>query len=98
MHWVLDNYSAEQLVFVDESSKDGRTIARRYGQARSGERAIEEFNHDRGERWSILLALSLEGYIALRIVEGSVNGDNFFDFIVEELVRCLRLLLSLGVC
>lgn len=87
MHWVLQNFTARQMVFTDESSKDGRTLARRYGRARRGERAEEVFNHDRGERWSILPALTLDGYLTVRVVEGSVDGEEFFDFILNELVR-----------
>jgi hypothetical protein len=42
----------------------------------------------RGDRYSILPALTIDGYIALRIVKDSVDGGEFFDFVVEELV-CL---------
>ena len=36
--YVTSKYSAEQMVILDESSKDGRTIARRFGHAPGGER------------------------------------------------------------
>ncbi|KAJ7230650.1 hypothetical protein GGX14DRAFT_344704 [Mycena pura] len=50
MHFVLSHFKAHQMVFTDESSKDGRTLARRY------------------------------------VVEGSVNGEEFFDFILHDLL------------
>ena len=37
--WILNmtmNYTADQLVFLDESSKDERVVLRRYGHAPSG--------------------------------------------------------------
>ncbi|KAJ7210515.1 hypothetical protein GGX14DRAFT_363509 [Mycena pura] len=34
----------------------------------------------------ILPALSLNGYFALRVVEGSVNGEEFFDFILNDVL------------
>ncbi|KAH7903356.1 hypothetical protein BJ138DRAFT_1020774 [Hygrophoropsis aurantiaca] len=34
----------------------------------------------------ILPALSLDGYIALRIVEGSVNSIEFYDFVVNDVL------------
>ncbi|KIJ09634.1 hypothetical protein PAXINDRAFT_87210 [Paxillus involutus ATCC 200175] len=53
---VAANFSREQFVFTGESSKDGRTLYRRFGH----------------------------GYLAVRIVEGSVDGAEFYDFIVNE--------------
>ncbi len=40
----------------------------------------------RGIRYSIVAAISLDGYIATRVVEGSVDGLEFLDFIIEEVV------------
>ena len=37
--WILDvtmNYTADQLVFLNESDKDDRVVLRRYGRAPSG--------------------------------------------------------------
>ncbi len=31
--------------------------------------------------------MSVEGYVGVRVVEGSVDGNEFFDFIAEEVVR-----------
>jgi hypothetical protein len=41
----------------------------------------------RGQRYSILSALTADGFIALDIFEGSVNKDRFIKFLNEELVR-----------
>ncbi|EIN03861.1 hypothetical protein PUNSTDRAFT_77500 [Punctularia strigosozonata HHB-11173 SS5] len=40
----------------------------------------------RGVRYSVVAALSLSGYVSTRVVEGSVNAYEFFDFIVEEVL------------
>ena len=42
---------------------------------------------NRGERYSILAAISVNGYVATRIVIGSVDSQEFFDFIVSDVVR-----------
>ena len=34
--------------------------------------------HDQGIQYSILPALTLDGYIAIQVVEGSVDGEEFF--------------------
>lgn len=89
MEYARNNWVASQLVFVDESSKDDRTIYRHYGRAILGQRAEISAPFIRGVRYSLVAALSLDGYMTQRVVEGSVDGQEFFDFIVEEVV-CLR--------
>jgi hypothetical protein len=41
-----------------------------------------------GDQYSVVAALSLQGYKAVRVVPGSVDGDEFLDFIVNDLVSC----------
>lgn len=87
--WMQDflaTYTAEQLVVLDESSKDGRTFFRQYGRAVAGSRASAVAPLERGIRYSILPALTVDGYIAARAVEGSIDGLEFFDFVVEDVV------------
>lgn len=91
--YARQNWVAEQLVFVDETSKDNRTIYRHYGRAVNGRRAVSHMPFSRGTRYSLVAALSTDGYMCMRAVEGSVNGDEFFDFIVEEVVRTMSILL-----
>ncbi|KIK00677.1 hypothetical protein K443DRAFT_76879, partial [Laccaria amethystina LaAM-08-1] len=38
------------------------------------------------ERYSILAAMAVEGFVGTRVVEGSVDSDEFFDFIVEDIL------------
>ena len=43
MEWILNmttNYTADQLVFLDESSKDEHVVLQRYGHAPSGQEAV----------------------------------------------------------
>ncbi|KAJ7105263.1 hypothetical protein C8R44DRAFT_528567, partial [Mycena epipterygia] len=37
-------------------------------------------------RYSIVAALGIDGYVATRVVLGSVDGDEFFDFIVNDVL------------
>lgn len=89
MEEVQTEFVAEQMVFVDESSKDERTIYRRFGRATKGQDASVKAKFVRGTRYSIAAAITTEGYIATRVVEGSVDGSEFLDYIVEEVVRCI---------
>jgi hypothetical protein len=90
-------YSADQLVFVDESSCDRRTTYR--GKAWQSKGNVPSERHSLFEengmsfissmyfplmlqsRYSILPALSLDGMLTVSIVEGSFNQVSFGDFI-----------------
>ncbi|KAF7373112.1 Tc1-mariner class transposase [Mycena sanguinolenta] len=75
-----------EFVAVDESSKDERTLARHYGRSPIGLPA--EYVHEfiRHDRYTLTAAMSTQGYIATRIVEGSMDAYEFFDFIVEDVI------------
>jgi transposase len=90
LHNITSNYTANQLVFLDESSKDDRVILRRYGRAIKGQRAVESVSLNRGVRYSILPALTVNGYMAVRAVEGSIDGAEFFDFVLNDVVSPLH--------
>ncbi|KAJ7615705.1 hypothetical protein DFH06DRAFT_1013155 [Mycena polygramma] len=44
----------------------------------------------RADRYTLTAALSLEGYIATRIVLGSMDAYEFFDFIVEDVLPQMK--------
>lgn len=92
--YATANWAAEQLVFVDESSKDDRTIYRHYGRSFSGTEADVHYPFARGQRYSIIAALDVDGYVNQRVVENSADGDIFTDFITHELVS-LSLIIKL---
>lgn len=97
MTFIQENILASMVVAVDESSKDNRTIFRHYGWAPQGQRAQAEVDFIRGDRFSIVAALHIGGYMATRIVPGSVNSDEFFDFIVHDVVSCIYAIISLYI-
>jgi len=80
-------YTAEQTVFVDESSFDRRTAVRGRAWALSGQRAVRKCFFVRGRRYSLLPALSLDGIIWAKTVEGSFTKPLFMGFIAELLSR-----------
>jgi len=66
----VSKYRAEQLVFVDETSKDDRTTFRHRGYALSGRKAIRRTQYIRNTRYSILPALGIDGFFACKVIEG----------------------------
>jgi len=85
-------YTPEQLVFIDESSKDERTLVRRYGWAPYNRRAKRKAVFIRGKRYTILPALSIHGIFAVDILEGSCTADDFYNFIVTKVVRIVSII------
>ena len=84
--WAQETLVPEMIVAVDESSKDDRTIYRRCGRSPSGMRAPCSARFVRGERYSLIAAMSVDGYVSTRVVGGSVDTAEFFDFIVGDVV------------
>ncbi len=40
----------------------------------------------RGTQYSLVAALTIDGYIAVRVVEGSIDGALFAEFIMDDVV------------
>ena len=56
-----------QLVFVDETSKDGRSAYRRYAWSLKGTKATARLPFRRGKRVSILAAVDIHGLSLIHI-------------------------------
>jgi len=79
--------AADYCIWLDESSVDNMTNIRRSGWSELGQACVSRDTFIRGQRFSILPALSPEGIVALDIFEGSVNKDCFIRFLNEQLVN-----------
>jgi hypothetical protein len=80
------NYIPEQLIFLDESAKDERALSRLYGYSPTYTRARKNIVFVRGKRYTILPALTLDGFIALDIMEGSCDQKRFTEFVLSQVV------------
>ena len=86
-HNFISNYTARQMVVLDESTKDGQTLIQKYGHAISGQDPFLKLPFSYCGIWySILPAVTLDGYITVWIVEGSIDGAEFYDFIINNMV------------
>lgn len=82
----LCEYTANQLVFVDESAASERTKDRRWGWSLKGLPCRVRISGQRSSRWSILPAMGLNGYLAYEIVHGSFDSERF-GFFIRQLLR-----------
>ena len=88
--WACNYVTADMVVTTDESSKNNRTIFLWWGRSMRGTSANMYAGFNRGERYSILATISVNGYVVTRIIVGSINSLEFFDFIISDVV-CLQL-------
>ncbi len=89
-------FQPEQLIFLDESSKDERTSSRNYGYSFANQIAVKKIVFLRGIRYTILPALTVDGFIACDIMKGSCTKERFRTFILSQVVSISNLYLSLN--
>jgi transposase len=82
----MARYAPEELGFIDETSKDERTVGRRYGRSRKGTRCRKKQPFVRGRRTSTEALLSLDGIVACTVVEGSMTKEKFLVFLEHNVV------------
>lgn len=90
----MGKYTSDQLVFIDESAVDDHTNQRAYGYSMLGRACVQRATFLRGQRYSVLPALDVDGIVTMDLFEGSVNKDRFIRWLREDLVRagCHRLI------
>ena len=85
----ISGYRPEQLIFLDESACSEKASRRRTGWSLFGiAPQVQQRLHCR-ERFSILPAYTLEGYIAYRVIPGSFNSERFLQFVAECVLSLL---------
>ncbi len=82
----LGGWTAEQLIFLDESAACERTGDRRYGWAPTGIAFTMSQDLRRFKRWSILPAFIVDDYIAWEVHQGSITAAIFNDFVQNQVL------------
>ena len=72
---------------MDESAKDERSLSRGYGYSFMNTRAEKKVVFVRGKRYTILPALTLQGFIAIDIMKGSCTKEHFKNFVISDVVK-----------
>lgn len=82
----MAQYEPEELGFLDETSKDERTTGRKNGRSKKGTRAMKKQVFIRGHRLSALGLLTVDGMMAVSVVEGSFTAASFRLFLEKDVV------------
>jgi len=87
---IASQWIASQIACIDESAANERTGDRRYGWSQLGLICEQKGPYKRSERWSILPALTTEGWIDYIIYQGSITKDIYLQFLEERVLPKLR--------
>lgn len=82
----LAGWQANQLLFVDESAANERTMDRKYGWAPVGVTPHVYQPLKRSERWSVLPVYTVDGFFNWDIIQGSYTAELFNAFIAEKVL------------
>jgi hypothetical protein len=82
----MGGWRAHQLVFLDESGINARTGQRTHGWGLKGRVIRHKVPGSKGENFSVLPAMTIDGYIACKIYQGSVNAETFKAFVIDDLL------------
>ncbi len=81
------HYNRNQLIFLDESAKDDRSLSRLYGYSPRNIPTQKKIVFIWGKWYTILPTLTLEGFVAVDVFEGSCNRKRFVDFVLNQVVN-----------
>src|SRR5277367_6555422 len=86
--WIrkLGKWHADQLVFLDEFGFNPRTGDITHGWAKKGKVIRQKAPGPKSENYSLLPAMTVDGYIACTIHQGAVNMEMFRDFVEDSLL------------
>jgi len=77
----LGKWQVNQLVFLDESGINARSGERTHGWSYKGRVARLKVPEPKAENFTVLPAMTIEGYIACNVYQDSVNVEMFKDFV-----------------
>ena len=82
----LCDWHYEQLIYIDESAANERSLDRKYGWSTKGTPARLISSAKRSAKWSILPVYTYDGFIAWDIIRGSYNSHLFVNFVREKVI------------
>lgn len=79
-------YKAEQIIAIDESACNERTGDRKYGWSPVNTPVEATYSMKRSERWSLLPAMTVNGYLDYAIFQGSITSEIMENFLLSKVL------------
>ena len=80
----------EQLIFIDETSKNRRLATRRYAWSKRNTPVVEASPFPRGQRVSVLAAFDVHGFFSWQCTFGTFTRLSFHDAIYTQILPYLN--------
>jgi transposase len=82
----MPKWDASELIFLDESAANERTGDRKRGWSLKGLICPIDTPVKKSERWSILPALTIDGYLDYIVYQGAITSKIFLDFVEQKVL------------
>lgn len=82
----LQGWRADQVVAVDESAAHERTSDRKYGWSPINTPCEAAYSFKHSERWSLLPAMTIDGYITHMVFQGAITSEIFERFLEYQVL------------
>lgn len=82
----IADYTARQLVFIDETSVAERALERDVARSKKGRRSDVVRRAKRKGRYSLLSAITTQGHLASKVVLGGFKAEDVLAYLEERLV------------
>jgi transposase len=79
-------FNLDMMIFIDETGCDCRDEIRRYGYGLGGKPARSQKLLVRGQRVSVIAAMTVDHILDIKIVRGNTTGEIFLNFIYNNLL------------
>jgi transposase len=83
---VAQHYTANQIVALDESACNERTGDRKYGWSPINTPVELSYSFKRSERWSILPAMTINGYMSYKVFQGAITSELMEEFLEYQVL------------
>jgi transposase len=83
---MAEHYTADQIVALDESACNERTGDRKYGWSPRSNPVQLTYSFKRSERWSLLPALTINGYLSYMIFQGAITSELMEEFLEYQVL------------
>jgi len=82
----LTDWTHDQLMYIDESAANERSLDRKYGWSPKGVPARIVSSAKRSKKWSILPVYTYEGFVAWETIHSSYNFELFVNFLQHKVI------------
>jgi DDE superfamily endonuclease len=86
----MARWDANQVIFLDESGVNSGSGTRTHGWGPKGHIIPYPILFQNRANFSILPAMTIDGYIACDVYSGAVNADTFNSFVENQLIPALH--------